>query len=395
MKKRACFEDPKDEGENYYQEMFASGKLGKSLDNHFEQETRATPGAISTSVSKRQRVEAEARAELRMHAPKTPPYGPASPPLPVTGLALLLASTSSPRWYPDGNIILRVNDTLFRLHHSRLARYCQYFPQELMQPSESSAHGHQEMVDGCPVFTISTLNVKDLEVFLAYLESPVQLATNPPSQAVASSILRASHVLKSPLFTSVGIRALESLWPSQYSPDTPMIRRPWTDALDAITLAHEHRLPQLLKPAFFTLLRSYTFWDTLKHDRARIPLPEADLLRLYDARRAMERAWRLLVLAPPPPECCAPERAALTGMACKVQGTARAGEWCAFWIERGYVEQGAHDPWRNVAAMKVVCADLRATWCWWCLEERMQAWDAALLEWWDKLDDWLGIKRIP
>ncbi|OJT03846.1 hypothetical protein TRAPUB_5469 [Trametes pubescens] len=327
---RALFEDSKDEDEKCYQEMFASGKLGKSLDDHFKQDSC---------------------------------------------------------WYPDGNIIRRVNDTLFKLHHSRLVRYCECFPPELTRPLESSALW--EVIDGCPVFTISALSVKDLEVFLT------QLAMNPPSQSVTGAILRTAHVLKSPLFTTIGTRALESLWPSQYSPDTHTTRRPWTDTLDAITLAHEHHLPQLVKPAFSTLLRSYTFWDALKHSRTRIPLPETDILRLYEARRAMGRAWRLLVLAPPLAECCAPERAVASGMACKVLGTARAGEWCAFWIERRYVEQGAHDPWRGVDVMKLVCADLRATWCWWCLEERARAWDAALLEWWNQLDDWLGIKCPP
>lgn len=212
-----------------------------------------------------------------------------------------------------------------RVEAETRAEYCECYTQQLTRPLESSAY--QVAIDsrnhlraqrkgprglshvlGIPgVRECEHLSVHVVLTHSAF-DTAKSLRTLPPKLTPAPSC--AHTTLSRARFSLQSERA-----PSNHygPPRVPQTRF----RCDALTLAH---LSRLTKPAFFTLFRTV-----------------------------------------------------ITRTACKVQGTARADEWCAFWIERVYVERGAHDPWRNFDAMKIVCADLRATWCWCCLEDPVNA----------------------
>ena len=185
------------------------------------------------------------------------------PPQKRVRLALAPAQDSSEAersrdfWYPDGNVVIKVENTYFKLFRSRLARYCEVFaegfrsaspptttqagpspsptpalnavttqPQPLQQPAavfssdveaapldstasqtdvlkaETGTMATQpdpsttqtpeaqtcaaagpskvappsttsEIMDGCPVYTLSDLSPHDFEIFLKYLEMPL------------------------------------------------------------------------------------------------------------------------------------------------------------------------------------------------------------------------------
>lgn len=91
---------------------------------------------------------------------------------PSTILGISVASRSSDFYYPDGNVIVRVQDTYFRLLRSRLTRHCKYF-EVLFKDDASPSLQARESVDGCPVYTIRELALSGFLTFLTYLELPM------------------------------------------------------------------------------------------------------------------------------------------------------------------------------------------------------------------------------
>lgn len=77
-------------------------------------------------------------------------------------------------WFEDGNIVLRVEDTLFRVHRGMLSRHSTVFsdmfalPQPEMEKVKVKEEG-ESLVEGCSVVGLPGDKVRDWERVLAIL----------------------------------------------------------------------------------------------------------------------------------------------------------------------------------------------------------------------------------
>ncbi len=78
---------------------------------------------------------------------------------------------SSEFFYPDGNVIIKVQDVYFKLFRSRLTRHCLYCKTRFEGNSDSAPP--QEVFDGCSVYTMSEVAILEFETFLRFLEFPM------------------------------------------------------------------------------------------------------------------------------------------------------------------------------------------------------------------------------
>lgn len=73
-------------------------------------------------------------------------------------------------WHLDGNIIINIENTHFKLHRSRLAEQSQYFT-DLFERKDHLTGMDVEEIDGRPVYTVTGVGLKDFEVLLTALDS--------------------------------------------------------------------------------------------------------------------------------------------------------------------------------------------------------------------------------
>ena len=70
-----------------------------------------------------------------------------------------------------------MHKTLFRVHASRLARYCVYF-QKLFESCTASSAGQNETIDGCPVYHVpAELSPNQFKDVLRALDTPLYVSS--------------------------------------------------------------------------------------------------------------------------------------------------------------------------------------------------------------------------
>ncbi len=79
-------------------------------------------------------------------------------------------------WYPDGNVVIRAEATCYKVHSSRLTRYCVYF-KKLFADGTDDYEDRCAKVEGCPVYHVpADLDSDDFEHLLVVLETPLYVS---------------------------------------------------------------------------------------------------------------------------------------------------------------------------------------------------------------------------
>lgn len=208
----------------------------------------------------------------------------------------------------------------------------------------------------------------------------------PCSQGTAVSLLRVATKLGCGTVHKVAKHRLCSLWPPT-APSNSRRRKNLNETTDIIAVARELDLPEVLKRAFYELLRNPSFWDMLVNKRANVKLPDADVITLYHARHILQQEWRALALAPTSPEsvCLGTQEQ----QRCASSIPARsAGRWQSHFVQTGDLEKGALDPvcYVDVILEGPLFKRTEGPWCSACFAERKAAWEGAKARWWDTLD---------
>lgn len=213
----------------------------------------------------------------------------------------------------------------------------------------------------------------------------------PCSQNDAVSLLRVATKLGCGTVHKVAKHRLRTLWPLA-APINGWTRKNLHETTTVIAIAREFDLPEVLKRAFYELLRNPSFWDTVVSKRTGVKLPDGDVLNLYHVRHVLQQEWRTLVFTPPSPgSACLgsqeQQRCANTSRA------RRAGHWRSHFVETKDLENGAADPvcYVDVILEGPLFKNPDGTWCSACLAERKAAWEGAKARWWDMLDELLRI----
>ncbi|OCH91409.1 hypothetical protein OBBRIDRAFT_887017 [Obba rivulosa] len=177
-------------------------------------------------------------------------------------------------WFSDGSVVLRAEDTLFRVHMSQLSRKSLFFRHmfDMPPPSQSlgsNADAADSMLEGCPLLTMEDAAEDWINLLHALYDGPWFGNNDRDDFRVVSGILRLSTKY---IIDSLRKRALDHLlvaWPSTlkdwdarediariYELETANHRGfRYPSPIAIIDLARENDTPELLPAAFYDLSR--------------------------------------------------------------------------------------------------------------------------------------------
>ncbi len=228
--------------------------------------------------------------------------------------------------------------------------------------------------------------------------------TEPLPEDIAISLLRVAHALACEPILAIAKKRIGELWDGSQlpRPDSPV--RETEAAIKAIALARQYNLPGMLKRAVYELLGDKKFRDALRKDPYATRLHHRDITLLFQIRFALGDVWRDFVLVAP---CTDPQSGQslcylAPGKDCDLSPIStqtptpqknprardRVSSWEHFVIRTGQLKEGADDPFRYDSIGRNT-GQLEKSWCQYCLQERLNAWEEKRLEWWGMLDAWL------
>ncbi|KAL7284891.1 hypothetical protein ACG7TL_002205 [Trametes sanguinea] len=336
-----------------------------------------------------------------------------------------LRKRSANFWHLDGSVVIQVQNTLFRLHRSRLAQQSEFFA-GLFRNSDgrdSPALVEEDTVDNCPVYVISGVSVLDFERLLTALDAGIAYAINPPPFNVVASLIRAAHALSFKAIVAFATHLLHQMWPSDLDKLSGPEERDAEAATQTILLAQDCELPELLRPAYYELLCTPGFGQDLSvylhaesssvpdsaarlkaesdEDEKNAPpptLPASDFVRLANAKQTLQREWQALVRAPPLPSAfVCPLANAVTArthdaaLLCRRAWLAEEAQWYSWIVPTGVFELGMADVFAGMK--RLIDIDWHGKgFCVGCVSERRDAWATKRRALWEKLDVLLGLK---
>lgn len=256
------------------------------------------------------------RSSVDRHSQITAPVGDSAPVQP---------SKHTDLWFCDGSIVLRAEDTLFRVHKSQLARHSAFFRDlfSLPQPSADSATSASPTaltidttneIEGCPVLRLFD-TAEDVENLLMALYDGPNFGKNDSADfRMVSGILRlATKYLVDSLRTKALVH-LSRAWPTSLKgwdaredlarademQSGPGMSTVYPSPADVVILAREVNAPSLLPSAFYDLSR-YHYTQLFEQDDENgnsitdLPLSNADLQRLALGKEASQHAITTLI----------------------------------------------------------------------------------------------------
>ncbi|RPD75737.1 hypothetical protein L226DRAFT_386941 [Lentinus tigrinus ALCF2SS1-7] len=307
-------------------------------------------------------------------------------------------------WYADGNVVIKVDKSLFKLHRDRLAGVSVYFAKLFGSHSGSNNYAS---VDGCPVYPVRPgITPTSFRNILRVLDTPIAYSGGLPSEDNAIELLHTADLLCCTCVLVFAKHALAKHWDAPTVP-CPESSRTYEDATTAILLARQYGISGVLKRAFYEALSKPAFWAVLSANPGPIQLPRAYVDRMHNARVELGRLWREFALRAPGTNKkgkskCQKEhkqncnrfefdykRQRPIGR-CNGDSEHRKLSWREFVVTKGVMEDGAADPIRYnlVAARK---KELDKAWCDACLEGWEAEWKKARVDWWNALDSMLWL----
>ncbi|RDX52147.1 hypothetical protein OH76DRAFT_1480779 [Lentinus brumalis] len=277
-------------------------------------------------------------------------------------------------WYVDGNIVVNVEGTYFKLLLSRLERHCGYF-------ERVSNNRAWTVVSGQKVVEVRDLKLQDFETFLKYLEIPMEHSIKDASKETAMSLLRASRVLSCKVIGDLAEARILGPWSSVSvpMPGDGLGGRPYREAIEMLGVVQGLKAPLVRKQVLYALLANDHFWSDVASRRADVDISDADLLMLYRTRAAMQEKWRVHVLAPP--------KACHTTQCLPNEG-ARSALWAGQMAQ--YATTEVRDPLRKIEGVRTAVRKL-TNWCRGCVDDRARVMEDARDLWWKELDQLFGI----
>lgn len=213
------------------------------------------------------------------------------------------ASPSPSFWFHDGDIVLGVEQHLFKVHQSRLK--CSVIFSDMLEiPQPEVVEG----VDGKPFVQLAD-SAQDWHVALRWMYDPLTFNNmpHPVPWALLPSALRIANKYEITALRKWAVDRLHARWPSDLE---RMDTNSLPCAAEAIVLAHECDVPSILPAALYAL--SLQRWGyNADGGRAHLVLSPTDMRRLLVGRERLHEYRSQLLLSPlvsrphgPPFESC-------------------------------------------------------------------------------------------
>ncbi|KAJ6466356.1 hypothetical protein C8R45DRAFT_1021412 [Mycena sanguinolenta] len=140
---------------------------------------------------------------------------------------------STDYWFDDGNIILQVESTQFRVAKSVLSRHSSVFRDMFLVPLPAD----EPTVEDCPVVVLVGDTAQDWALFLGAMY-PESLTVEAPSLALIAAILRLSKKYDFPVFHKDCVRRLKTEFPTTLMEYDNRRGRSWTSIKEADIYLH-------------------------------------------------------------------------------------------------------------------------------------------------------------
>ncbi|KAF8236753.1 hypothetical protein L208DRAFT_1421801 [Tricholoma matsutake] len=310
-------------------------------------------------------------------------------------------------WFEDGSVVVRVQDHLFKVHQSLLARHSNFFAHFHAVAKTSSDNFREDWAIGCDYIVVD-LNkrvlVQDVEVLLEHLYHDVSLFSEVSFSRIASA-LRVSSPLQLD-FPSVHTFARQRLL-SMYNGSLPFFRP--GNLGDALALASEYDIIPMRKAVYYMLVASSDYNFDSETDSTKVLLdteagsdppyvqqdkttkaeqsesyPHQRILSQIDAKRCTRLMTCLIdhftpILFTPP---------AASHRSCT---DIFAETWMSLVIQPGLENDGVYKPLETLQRMKDTDWEKEGL-CQSCVKDKHSAWTEEQRNIWDSMDEWLKLE---
>ncbi|KAJ7471250.1 hypothetical protein B0H11DRAFT_2237545 [Mycena galericulata] len=194
-------------------------------------------------------------------------------------------------WYADGNLVLRADDTIFRVYRGALTSKSAVFRAICvpLQDLASSDEGREDLIHGCPVLVL-TDRAQDLEYLMCALFDPEFIVN---SYGVETSMIAVVAILR--MSAKYGIHFLQRDCSALLNSAFPDTLRDWdklprsrtlADNLLVIETARDTGMKWLLPAAYYLVLMHTVTMAPASDDPTLCQIDRASLDRMPDTDRA-------------------------------------------------------------------------------------------------------------
>ncbi|KAL1733280.1 hypothetical protein EV714DRAFT_246717 [Schizophyllum commune] len=206
----------------------------------------------------------------------------------------------------DGSVIVRAEDTLFRVHISMLARHSIFFRDVFGMPKGGEG---TDQLDGCPVLFLQDRAEDVANLLSALYDGPVLRDNSPDDFRVVAGVCRLATKYLIDTLRVKTIAHLSKAWPSTlkewdaredaarvheiaFASANPPTHPRYPNPVDVVNLAREVDAPSLLPSALYDLSR-YPFTQIFEDQSASLDVH--DLQRLCLGKEAAQHAITTLI----------------------------------------------------------------------------------------------------
>ncbi|KZV65393.1 hypothetical protein PENSPDRAFT_756509 [Peniophora sp. CONT] len=301
-------------------------------------------------------------------------------------------------FYEDGSVVVQVGRTLFRLHKTLLSSQSSFF-RELFADAYRPAEDFEAFPGATlPFYVLSVegLRVSDFEQLLEAADNSFRTFRDRSlGNNDYGAIARAAHALK---FTDTHAWAadeLHQIWPSDFASVAVAPEGYIKCAATALQIAKDANVPQICKGAFYELLRTKDFGQ----DDEDPLLSIATYNTLTRARQFCAAFWMTVLLKPPPQstDCQAHEKNKGGESSCAARGIAYSYPMWTATVEKERLHDHWIDPVAGFDALRLLELENedKNGICDACFSSWKDAWTKKAKEFWDELDEPLGLTPTP
>ncbi|KAI0746381.1 hypothetical protein C8Q80DRAFT_1271284 [Daedaleopsis nitida] len=300
--------------------------------------------------------------------------------------------TVSRRFYfPDGDVVIKINNVLFRVQRSHLANFCTFFAKRFAEESAWS-----KLTLRATQVELDDVLPSDFETLLQALSNLESRTVYRLSETVAASLLRASYALGCRETLALAIEHLETFWDARHPPPLSQPARPLASALETVALARACAVSSVHKRAMYEVLSTPSLDILFKGTISKaLPIDLEDLSQLYRAKGKLTLEWERFVFTTPgsykDEDGNGRSRCVVTGDDCEVyvkanpEGRDRVSQWEELVFRCGQFSVRKVDILRNDWIGKSK-EHLMMHWCEPCLQDWQSKWQEKRVEMWGMLD---------
>ncbi|KAG6811025.1 hypothetical protein H0H92_009328 [Tricholoma furcatifolium] len=299
-------------------------------------------------------------------------------------------------WHLDGNLLVQIEKTRFRLHRSVLARQSKWFEEKFSQREEAAELVQADDSHDIPLYDLSgkEITAEDFEAVLLASEDTMTCFHEELPFEKLNSLLRTSTILGFTIIEKYAANALSNIWSADLEDvGVDKVEHP----IESLALARQCALFPVIKRTLYELVRLSNFGqtkimpgDVFSASEARLGAYDKDIL--LSAREHLSNAWRQALDVDQFGTCASKQSGADGSSSIPCTATNHTLSLVAHYEiikERG-ISNFEYDPVCGLQALaaapwkeKKFCDD--------CVAQRQRHWLEERKRIWRKLDEWFEV----